>query len=539
MTTVAEFPLLTITEASKLIRARALSPVELARTLVLRIDSLDSQINAFNTLVPELALKHAQEAETEIAKGRYRGAMHGIPYGVKDIYDTAGILTSAYSRTLLSNVPEKDATAVAKLAESGAILLGKLATHELANGGPSFDLPWPPARNPWNREHATGGSSSGPAAAVAAGFVPAALGSDTGGSIRIPAALCGVVGLKPTFGLVSRAGVIPHSFSFDHCGPLTWTVEDCAIVLQAISGHDLLDPASAERAVPDYRAALNPDIRGLRIGVVRHFWEHDLAAPPEVCRAMDAALEVLCELGARIEEVRMEPLEAYYDVKNVITKSEVFALHHRELAQRAENFGSDFLGLTLPGCLYSSADYLHAQAQRSRMVRAMSAIYRKHDVLVTASSGPAPALHASSARRVIDHWSRANIETAFSVTGGPALALCNGYTAGGLPLSMQIAGKPFDEATVLRVGYSYENATAWRGRRPNLVAGAAPVVPVQPAAAAAAAVADCATRDLVAAMARRAGLQLTDARLEQLCLTAPYALGAASRLRALVLAAGG
>ncbi|MGZ5138713.1 MAG: amidase, partial [Burkholderiales bacterium] len=270
-----ELPL-TLAEAARLIETRAISPVELTQAVLNRIEAFDGAINAFNTVVAERALRQARDAERKILAGHYGGPMHGIPFGAKDIYDTAGILTSGYSRAFLNNVPSTDATAIARLYKSGAVLIGKLATHELANGGPSFDLPWPPARNPWNTEHFTGGSSTGPAAAVAAGFLPAALGTDTGGSIRIPAALCGVTGLKPTYGLVSRTGVIPHSFSLDHCGPLAWTVEDCAIMLQVIAGHDPLDPVSADRPVPDYRAALNEDIRGLRIGVVRHFWEEDL-----------------------------------------------------------------------------------------------------------------------------------------------------------------------------------------------------------------------------------------------------------------------
>src|SRR6476619_1485900 len=225
--------------------------------------------------------------------GKYRGPMHGIPFALKDIYCTAGIRTTSHSRTRADYVPDFDATTVAKLYQAGAVLIGKLATHEFAHGGPSFDLPWPPARNPWNRDHFTGGSSSGAGAASAAGFVPGALGSDTGGSIRGPAALCGIVGLKPTYGLVSRAGIYANSFTFDHAGPMTWTVEDCAIMLQAIAGHDPKDPASADRRVPDYRAALTGGIKGLRIGVLRHLFERDAPIPPVAKTALEAAFDVL------------------------------------------------------------------------------------------------------------------------------------------------------------------------------------------------------------------------------------------------------
>src|SRR5580700_4789534 len=229
-----ELAFLTIADAARLIEQKQLSPVELTTALIRRAEALDPQLNAYLLLTADRAVDQARQAEREIMAGGYRGLMHGIPFALKDIYATAGIRTTGHSRICL----DTDATTVRKLYEAGAVLTGKLATHEFAHGGPSFDLPWPPARNPWNREHFTGGSSSGSGAAVAAGFVPAALGTDTGGSIRIPAALCGVTGLKPTYGLVSRAGIIPNSFSYDHCGPLARRVEDCAIVLQAIAGED-------------------------------------------------------------------------------------------------------------------------------------------------------------------------------------------------------------------------------------------------------------------------------------------------------------
>src|SRR5687768_3335896 len=289
----------TVAQSAELIRTRKLSPVELTQAHLKRIADLDPQLNAYITLTADLALKQAREAEQEIAKGRYRGPLHGIPYGLKDIYNTRGILTTGYSRVCADNVPAEDATTTRKLQEAGAVLLGKLATHEFAHGGPSFDLPWPPARNPWNLEHFTGGSSSGSGAAVSAGLAPFALGSDTGGSIRGPASHCGIAGLMPTYGLVSRAGVIPNSFTFDHCGPMTWTVEDCAILLQAIAGYDARDAGSIAAEIPNYRGALSGDIKGLRIGVLRHYWEKDMPAHPDLARAMDAAIDVFKSLGAR------------------------------------------------------------------------------------------------------------------------------------------------------------------------------------------------------------------------------------------------
>src|SRR5438309_9631281 len=270
---MADLPDPSIDQLWNQIAARKLSPLELVEALIQRVEQYDSQTRAFITRTFDLARQQARAAEAEIAAGRYRGALHGIPFALKDIYDTKGILTSGHSRVFIDRVPREDATTTAKLYDAGAVLLGNLATHEMAHAGPSFDLPWPPARNPWNLVHFSGGSSSGSGAAVAAGMMPVALGSDTGGSIRGPASLCGVVGLMPTFGLVSRAGVISNSYTFDHCGPLARTVEDCAVVLQALAGYDAKDAGSLRRPSASYREALGDDLRGVKIGVLRHHWE--------------------------------------------------------------------------------------------------------------------------------------------------------------------------------------------------------------------------------------------------------------------------
>ncbi|MCX7197057.1 MAG: amidase, partial [Proteobacteria bacterium] len=309
---------LSIAEASSLIQARRLSSVEYTQALVQRIDTFEPQINAFITPTPTLALEQARAADADIAAGRWKGPLHGVPFALKDIYDTAGILTSGHSRVCIDRIPARDSTTTRKLYEAGATLLGKLATHEFAHGGPSFDLPWPPARNPWNTACFTGGSSSGSGAALAAGFVPAALGSDTGGSIRGPASWCGVSGLMPTFGLVSRAGVIPNSFSFDHCGPMARSVEDCAILLQALAGFDPADSGSVRASIPDYRAALTSDLKGLRIGVLRHYWEEDQPAPADLVAALDDAIGVFRSLGAVVEDARVRPLKESFDIKVII-----------------------------------------------------------------------------------------------------------------------------------------------------------------------------------------------------------------------------
>lgn len=524
----SELCFLTIGEAARLIQSRKISPVELTQALLDRIAAIDPQVNAYITVTADLALAQARQAESEVARGDYKGPLHGVPIALKDLYNTAGILTSGHSKICIDNIPSENAAAVDKLYQAGAVLLGKLATSEFAHGGPDFGLPWPPARNPWNTEYFAGNSSNGSAVAVAAGLALGTLGTDTGGSIRNPAALCGTAGLKPTYGLVSRYGVIPDSFTFDHCGPLAWTVEDCAIMLQAIAGCDPRDPASVERPMPDYRAALTRDVKGLRIGVIRHFWEEDLQLGPEVSRAMDAAIEVLSRLGAWLETVRVRPLRDFFDLKIIIAESEIFAVHQKELIERPQDFGTHFLGQTLGGCLFEGVDYVQAQRERRRILAEMTDVYKQYDAFLTASIGPAPRIDAC---RIMSQWQRPSITTPFNVTAGPALAVCNGLTEDGLPLSMQIAGRPFDESTVLRIGHAYERVTPWRVRRPALKPGRmAPPVTSQPNLAGAPEV-DETMRRKADAFAERAGLRLPQHLREQLYAIAPYAFAMAERMR--------
>ncbi len=521
---------LTIAEAARHLRARDISALELVDHLLARIEALDPQINSFITVTGELARRQASIADAEITHGRWRGPLHGIPVGLKDIYSTAGILTSGHSKVGMDNVPNADATSVAKLYDAGAVLMGKLSTHEFAHGGPSFDLPWPPARNPWDPSRSAGGSSSGSGAAVAAGFVLGAMGSDTGGSVRVPAARSGVAGLKPTYGLISRRGVINNSFSFDHCGPLAWTVEDCALMLQAVAGFDVNDPGSAEREVPDYAAAFVPDLEGWRIGVVRHFWEEDLPGSEEERAAMNAALDVFRGLGATLEDVRLRSLQEYFDVKIIVAESEIHSVHQRDLQGRPGDFGADFMGKILLASLFSASDYVQAQRTRRQMLEEMEPIYARYDVLVTAGMSPAPRFEDV---RIIDFWEKPNMTTPFSVTAGPALSLCNGYTGNALPMSMQIVGRPFDEIKTLRAGYAYERATAWRQRRPRLMPGVARVSagpstdnPTDPSRY------DARTRQLVDFLLARHGLtKVSDAHIAQLCEAVPYGLAMAERVR--------
>ena len=455
---------LTIAELSRRLAARTLSPVELAEALIVRIEQLDAQTHAFITPTFELARRQARQAEAEIVAGRRRGPLHGIPFALKDIYDTKDILTSGHSRVFIDRIPTEDATATRKLYEAGAVLLGKLATHEMAHAGPSFDLPWPPARNPWNLAHFTGGSSTGSGAAVAAGLVPVALGSDTGGSIRGPASHCGVVGLMPTFGLVSRAGVITNSYTFDHCGPLARTVEDSALVLQVLAGYDPRDAGSLRRPIPSYGEALGQDLRGLRIGVLRHHWEEDIPVSEDMRRAMDEALDVLRRLGADLEECRVRPLGEYYDVKIIIAESEIFAVHQKHLISRPKDFGADFRSRVLPSVLFSAHDYVQATREHRRMMLEMEPLYGRFDAFVTAGLGEAPRL---ADYRSVSFWQKPSLLTAWNVTSQPVVMLPNGFGRNGLPLGMQILGRPFEETTILKIGHAYERATDWHARRPR------------------------------------------------------------------------
>src|SRR6266478_3343783 len=328
---------LTIAELNRLYDRRELSPVEVTRALLDRIASHDGKLHSFIRVTPEVALAEAATAERELVAGRRRGPLHGIPYALKDIVETAGIPTTGHSKLCQDYVPAADAHLVTLLKAGGAVLMGKLATWEFALGGPSWDLPWPPARNPWNPDYLPGGSSSGAGAAVAAGFVPGAIGTDTGGSIRGPAAMCGIAGIKPTYGRVSRRGVFPNTFSMDHCGPLCRSAEDIALFLQAIAGFDPDDPGSEDVPVPDYMAALNDGVRGLRLGLVEE-WYRD-APHADVAPAIDAAVEVLRGLGAVVEPVRLSSLRDYTDCKTTISSVELFAIHEHDLRTRPQDFG--------------------------------------------------------------------------------------------------------------------------------------------------------------------------------------------------------
>lgn len=457
----------TIAEAARQIAAKKLSPVELAKAQLDRIRKLDPQLNAFLLVTEERALADAKAAEARQMSGTLRGPLDGIPIAHKDIYNTAGIRTTAHSKLLEDNVPTRDAHTVKKWADAGTVMLGKLATHEFAFGGPSFDLPWPPARNPWNREHFTAGSSSGTGAAVAAGLILGGTGSDTGGSIRGPAALCGIAGIKPTYGLSSRAGILPLAFSLDHAGPMAWTSEDCALLLQGMAGHDPEDPASVDRPVANFTAEIGKGVKGLRIGVVRHFFETDHRASDATRAGIDAAMDFFRQEGAEVRDITLSSAAEYHAVGYLLMINEAFTLHAPWMRERFTDYGELFRDRVALAATFSGADIVQATRRRRLLCREMATAMADLDIIVSASQpGEAP--------RIADVAKWANMEKPSftmpcNVTGFPAISLCTGFGQGGLPVSMQLAGKPFTEPTLFRAAHAYETATPWRNKRPAMV----------------------------------------------------------------------
>ena len=455
----------TLAEAGRQLAAGKVSPVELTEMALSRAAALNPKLDAFIEITADRARAAAKRAEREISGGRRRGPLHGIPYGLKDIYDAAGLRTTAHSRLLLDNIAAADAETTARLEAAGMVLIGKLATHEFATGGPAFDLPFPPARNPWNTAHFTGGSSSGSGAAVAAGIVALAMGSDTGGSIRLPAAYCGTVGLKPTYGRVSRRGVAPLCYSLDTAGPLTWTVEDAALALQVLAGYDPRDPGSADVPVPDYTAHLRRGVTGLRIGYARAFNE-DGHVGAEQAAALDKTAEVLKALGAEVIEVELPPNDHFQACARTISHSESFAIHAEDLRKRPELYARVTRERLTLGAFVTARQYVQAQRLRRILTNKVDALFERCDALLAAIiPGPAPLLEGTDT----NPWRNPQpLASVFNVTAHPCIAQPCGFAANGLPLSAQFIGRAFDEVTVLRVGHAYEQAAGWANKRPAL-----------------------------------------------------------------------
>jgi aspartyl-tRNA(Asn)/glutamyl-tRNA(Gln) amidotransferase subunit A len=458
---------LTITEAAAGLRRKEYSPVELTEALLQRIETIDGKLHCFITLTADLALHQAKQAEQELRSGKDRGPLHGIPIVLKDLYMTQGIRTTCHSAVLENWVPDKDATAATKIREAGAILLGKVGMHEFAFGGPSVDAPFPAVRNPWNTAHIPGGSSSGSGAALAAGLCYGALGSDTGGSIRTPSSHCGVVGIKPTYGRVSRFGVIPLSWSLDHAGPMARSVEDCAVLLEAIAGYDAKDPASVNVDVPNFSSGLRQGIKGLRIGVPRAGWfDESLGVEPATEALFNQALKTLEELGATIIEIDGKPFSIARKANQTILVCEAYAYHEKRLQEVSEKFGSSVRRRMLEGAFLSAADYITAQRARSVLNEQIRQNFSRVDVFATPSAPRPPDAFATLDPN--EQNLRPSFTNPFNLTGLPAISVPCGFTKENLPAGLQIVARSFDEATAFRVAHQYEQVTSWHKQRPML-----------------------------------------------------------------------
>ena len=458
-------PVPSLAEASAGIAAGTLSPVALTEAALARIAALDPKLNAFITITADRARRAAAAAEAEIKAGKRRGPLHGVPYALKDIYDVAGVRTTAHSKLLIDNVAQEDATTTAKLEAAGMVLLGKLSTHEFARGGPTDVLPFPNAKNPWNTAHFAGGSSSGSAVAVASGMVGLAMGSDTGGSIRLPATFCGLVGMKATYGVISRRGVVPLSFTLDHAGPLTRTVEDCALAMQVLAGYDPGDPGSAREAVPDYSADLRKGVAGLTIGRAQAY-DIEAGVDAEMMAAVDAAAEQWRALGATIVDVQLPSKQRMDACIQTILIAEGFAIHGEWLRTRPQDYGRVTRERLMMGAFVTGAEYVQAQRLRRIITAEVDAVLAGCDAILCAGN-------PTAAPRLADvdegPFRRSHpITGPFNATGHPGLALPCGFGGSGLPLGLQLIGRNYGEAMLFRIAQAYEQATGWMAQRPDL-----------------------------------------------------------------------
>jgi aspartyl-tRNA(Asn)/glutamyl-tRNA(Gln) amidotransferase subunit A len=449
-------------ESASAISSGEISPVELTQAYLKRIEIIDPLLNCFLTVTAETALSSARQAEQEIRQGAYRGLLHGIPIALKDLYETRGIRTTAGSKFFANYLPEADAFVVEKLQQAGTILLGKLNMHEIALGVTNENPHYGPCRNPWNTQRISGGSSGGSAAALVAGLCLGSLGSDTGGSIRIPSSLCGVVGLKPTYGRVSLRGVIPLSWNLDHPGPMGRWVRDVAILLQAIAGYDPRDPVSAPVAVPDYLDSLEQGIKGWRIAFASDPFFDDAA--PEILASVQVASRVFENLGAYIERLEIPQALQAAGANGLMVTSDAAAFHRERMNSKLEDFGEDVLKRLQSGAACSSEDYILARRSQVVLRRLYEELFEHYDILLTPTTpiaAPGSGADAVERARLLTRFT-----APFNLTGLPAISLPCGFTAQGLPVGLQLVARPWDEARLLQAAYAYEQAVAWQQRKP-------------------------------------------------------------------------
>lgn len=461
----------TIESLSKALRKKEISPVEVTKTCLERISSYDSKINAFITVLPEKALKTAQQMEKEIQSGNYRGPLHGIPYAAKDLFFTKGIRTTCGSKILHDFVPRYDATVITRLNSAGAILLGKLNMHEFAYGTTSVNPHYGAVRNPWDRERITGGSSGGSAAALVCSFTLLTLGTDTGGSIRIPSALCGVSGLKPTFGRISKYGVYPLCWSLDHPGPMAKTVADLAIALSILAGYDPYDPFSVQKAVPNYQRGLAKDLNGIRIGVPKEYYFDHLEA--DVQKAVSQAIKDLKKLGVQILSISIPHLPEFSSAAFISLLAEGAACLEKWHKTRAADLGKDVLGRLNLGVAIKATQYLQAQRIRRIAQKIFREVFNKVDALITPQLPIVAPLIGQETISIGDFSegvasALTRFTRIFNLIGLPTMSIPCGFSSTGLPIGLQIVGQAFDEGGILRIGYAYQMNTSWHNRKPNI-----------------------------------------------------------------------
>ena len=459
-----ELAFATISDLAPKLRSKKISPVELTELALSRIERHDGALNSFITVMAEHARMAAKAAEKAIVAGDYRGPLHGVPIAVKDLYATAGTLTTFGSPLFADWVPDHDAAVIERLKAAGAIILGKTNLHELAYGTTSANPHYGPVHNPWRQDYHPGGSSGGSAAAVAAGLAWMALGSDTGASIRQPAACCGIVGIKPTFGRVSKHGCLPLAWSMDHAGPLNRGVRDAGLTLNLLAGYDPRDPCSVDRPVPDFTAGLGQSIKGKRVAVVRKFFME--GGDPEVMAAIEATLPVLESLGAEIREIELPHIEDAFRAGTLTIVTEGATYHADHLKTRPEAFSAQCRADLEPGHFYKATDYLQAQRMRRHLMTEIAELMAPLDALVMPTS---PITATPIEGNPPDHpVYRVRNTMPFNFLGLPAISLPSGFTEEGLPIGLQIVGKGFDEAGILQIAHAYQQATDWDTRRPKL-----------------------------------------------------------------------
>ncbi len=464
---MTDLTLLGIAEAGRLMARGEITSTQLTEAFLKRIEAVDHKIASYITVSADVARAAARQADTEMKGGVRRGPMHGIPIALKDIYETAGIKTTGHSHFKKDYVPAIDAETVRRLKDAGAVILGKLGTHEFANGAMTPDQPFPAVRNPWNTKYQPGGSSSGSGAAIAAQLCMGAMGSDTGGSIRNPAGFCATAGIKPTYGLVSRCGVFPLSFSMDTAGPMAWTTEDCALMLDVLAGYDPNDQGSAKTDKVDYGAAAHRPIKGMRIALARHWYEGEDSVTPEMKKGIDEAVRVLKDLGAIVEDVVFPSLRDYHIAGRVIITTEAHAVHRQDVIDSPEKFGYTTLRRFQLGAFISAEQYLSALRFRRQLTLDTRAAMRGYDLIMAANQWGDPEIFEEP-QAVFHFMGKPQLPMPFNITGQPVTTINCGFSSAGLPLAFQLAGRAFDEASAIAVGAAYERATPWRAKRPSL-----------------------------------------------------------------------